>query len=74
MSVAKLEPVARARVKRARAMLALEQADQDLIAAMRHARPGCSWSKIADVAGMSRANVRYLVENLNERRQNAVEV
>lgn len=73
MTTSLLEPVARARVKRARAAQALKKADGDLVQAMRHARPGCSWSQISGVAGMSRANVRYLVENLNERRQNVVD-
>ena len=68
MTLVLLEPIARARVKRARAAAALEKADAEFLAAMRNARPECSWSQIADVANMSRTNVRYLVENLNERR------
>lgn len=60
---ATLEAVARARDAR----LTSEEAFRAKLA-KAHAR-GHSWAEIGEVAGLSPSGVRYLVEELNERRK-----
>lgn len=48
------------------------KADAEFRAALRAGRKsGLSWPQLATVSGMSVTHVRYLVENLNERRRAA---